>query len=262
MKTTKHIFLALAITTVLFSCKKDPESSTPTGSGGTTTTTGSLSLEFENMVGDSELVLTTKNYINQNGDTFNITAFKYYISNIKLTKSDGSIYTESNSYHFLNASNSSSLAFTLPNVPYGTYTGVTFTIGVDSVRNVSGAQTGALDPANGSFWSWSTGYIMVKLEGTSPQANTTTKALTFHVGGFSGTNNVLKTVSPSFGGSTANVSSTVTPEIHFKVDIAQMFKSPNVISFNSISTIHMPGANAKKIADNYASMISVEHIHN
>jgi hypothetical protein len=41
-----------------------------------------------------------------------------------------------------------------------------------------------------------------------------------------------------------------------------MFKNPTTVNFATLNTIHMPGANAKTIADNYADMFSVEHIHN
>jgi hypothetical protein len=61
------------------------------------------------------------------------------------------------------------VVFDFINVPAGTYTGMYLTMGVDSARNVSGAQEGALDPANGMFWSWTSGYIMIKAEGLSPQ---------------------------------------------------------------------------------------------
>lgn len=202
------------------------------------------------------------NYTNANGDTFKVTKFNYYISNIKLTKSDGSVFKETESYHLVQESNPASKAFTIANVPYGTYTAISFMIGVDSTRNVSGAQTGALDQANGMFWSWSSGYIMAKFEGTSPQSPATNHALTFHVGGFSGANSVLKDASPSFNGSTANVSSTVTPEIHLKTDVSKWFKSSTITNFATTHTIHMPGAAAKSIANNYANMFSVEHIHN
>ena len=73
---------------------------------------------------------------------------------------------------------------TLSDVPEGSYTEMSYVLGVDSTRNVSGAQAGALSTANGMFWSWSTGYIMLKAEGTSP--NSGTGSFSFHLGGFSG----------------------------------------------------------------------------
>ncbi|MBN8694942.1 MAG: hypothetical protein J0L87_00305 [Bacteroidetes bacterium] len=261
MKTIKYFsLLALTASLVFTSCKKDPdEEPAPTTPAATT---GSLNLHFENMVDTNALVLNSQFYTNANGDTFNVTKFNYYISNIKLLKSGVVKYTESNSYHLLQASDLSSLEIALSSVPFDTYDGIEFMIGVDSARNVSGAQTGALDPANGMFWSWSSGYIMVKMEGTSPQSPSMGGALTFHVGGFSGANNTLKTVSPAFNAETAIVSSSITPEIHFAVDLSEMFKNPTTTNFATTNMIHMPGAAAKTIADNYADMFSVEHIHN
>lgn len=261
MKTIKLLSIALlAFSFTISSCKKDPDEVpapvTPPA------TSGSLKLHFENMVGDSTLVLNMQNYVNANNDTFNVSKFNYYISNIKLTRSDNSVYTETESYHLLKADDESSLDISLANVPFGSYTAIEFMIGVDSTRNVSGAQTGALDPANGMFWSWSSGYIMAKLEGTSPQSTGSGHMIMMHIGGFSGANKVLKTVSPSFNSQTANVSSTVTPEIHFKADILEMLQSPNTIDFSTLNVIHMPGSAAKTVADNYADMFSVEHIHN
>lgn len=260
MKTIKSfsILSLLSLITVISSCKKDPVEETPTPAP----TTGSVALHFENTVGDSALVLNTSMYVNANLDTFNVSKFNYYISNIKLTRSDLSVYTETESYHLLEAEDATSLEFVLNNVPIGDYIGIQFTIGVDSTRNVSGAQTGALDPANGMFWSWNSGYIMTKFEGTSPQSTAMGGMLMYHVGGFSGTNSVLKTVSPSFNSDVATVSATATPEIHLKADLLEWFTTPTNINFSTLTTIHMPGANAKTLADNYADMFSVEHIHN
>lgn len=260
IKLLSALFLIGAVT--LSSCKKDPDEEpapTPTTPAATT---GSIALHFENMVGDSALIFNTESYVTANSDTFTVSMFKYYISNIVLTKVGGGTYTESGSYHLIDASDLATGEITLPNVPFGDYNGISFMIGVDSARNVSGAQTGALDPANGMFWSWSSGYIMMKFEGNSPQSTAASNALLFHVGGFSGTNNTLKTVSPSFGVDVASVSSSVTPEIHFKADILELFTAPTTIDFSTLNTIHMPGANAKTIADNYADMFTVEHIHN
>lgn len=260
MKTHKIISALLLSGIIIFSaCKKDPpEEPTPTP----TPNTGSVKIEFENMLGDSALIFNTKNYINANNDTFKISKLNYYISNIKLLKNGNVVYSEAESYHFINQADLNSLKFTMTNVPYDTYNGIQFMIGVDSLRNVSGAQSGALDPANGNFWDWNSGYIMLKFEGTSPQSGSSSKGLMFHVGGFSGINNTLKTVSPSFGSSSAIVSSSITPEIHIKADILELFTTPTNINFASTYVIHMPGTSAKTLADNYADMFSVEHIHN
>ena len=144
MKTSYLAIIALT-SLLVFSCKKDP---VEPHEHDPEPTTGSLKIEFEAMVDTSALVFNTKNYLNANGDTFNVSVFKYYISNIVLTKSDNSTYTEPNSYHLIDHSNASSLVVTIPDVPNGEYKGITFMIGVDSIRNVSGVQSGDLDPVS------------------------------------------------------------------------------------------------------------------
>lgn len=264
MKTIFNLFIVIALTIV--SCKKEkvtsPDPLPPPNSPVNNPNTGSLEIEFEGMVGDSNLELSTKTYTNQAGNTFNITLFEYYISNIKLIKSDNSVWAEPNSYHLVDYANTSSPTISLQNIPYGNYKSIEFMIGVDSARNVSGAQTGALDPVYGMFWTWSSGYIMAKMEGTSPQSTATANKLIFHIGGFSGPNKVLKTVSPSFNTDSAIVSSSVIPSIHMKCDLSEWFKTPSNTDFSVLNTVHMEGSSAKAIADNYADMFSVEHIHN
>jgi hypothetical protein len=263
----KHILKLTGIAMMaltLSNCKKDtkapePEPVTPI----VVTPTGTMEVYFDGMVGDSDLVLSTNTYTNLAGNTYNITLVKYYISNIKLTKSDNSVWAESNSYHLVDHSNPISTVLSIANVPYGDYKALEFTIGVDSAKNVSGAQAGALDPANGMFWSWSSGYIMAKVEGVSPQSTASANKLTFHIGGFSGPNSVLKTISPVFPGTdVASVSSTVIPKIHLKTDVAEWFETPSAVDFSTLNTVHMPGVSAKTIADNYADMFRVDHIHN
>ena len=192
MKTSIKFFAAIILMITLTNCKKDKVTTPDPEPIPVLPTTGNLNLFFEGMVGLSPLVFSTQTYTNQAGNTYNVTMAKYYISNIKLTKTDNSVFVVNNSYHLVDLSDSLLSLVKLSEVPYGNYKAIQFMIGVDSTRNVSGAQTGALDPALGMFWTWSSGYIMAKMEGTSPQSTAVGNNLKFHVGGFSGANNVLK----------------------------------------------------------------------
>jgi len=263
MKNSIKLATLLALSIIFTNCKKDtigPEAPVPLPV--VSITTGTLKVGFEPMVGDSGLVFSSKTYTNHAGNTFNVTTWMYYVSNIKLTKTDNSVVTIANSYFLVDHSSAAGSMISIANVPYGNYKAMEFTLGVDSARNVSGAQTGALDPANGMFWTWSSGYIMAKMEGASPQSTDVANKLIFHVGGFSGTNNVLKNINISFDAEVANVSETISPKVHLTSDLLKWFKAPNVIDFSTLNKVHMPGMNAKKIADNYASMFTFEHIHN
>lgn len=254
----KNIFnLAIMATFVLAlaSCKKDPVTPTPTPTP--TAKEGTVMLEFDNTVGSQDVKMDGTVYKNQNGDDFTVSKFNYYISNVRLNNKDAAAanFTEPESYHLIEESNTSTHSFSMSKVPAGTYKSITFTIGVDSLRNVSGAQTGALDPAKGMFWSWSSGYIMLKMEGTSPQSTAASKELRIHVGGFSGVNNTIKTLTLDLP--TAITVNGDENHIHLNANMMRLFGHENIINFATTSVIHMPGAGAKKIADNYASMFSV-----
>jgi hypothetical protein len=251
------VMITIASAVLLVACSKKDN---PTPTTNTATDTGSVYMEVFNMAGSSNLKLNNEWYINQNSDSFTVSKFNYYISNIKLNGSGTTAtYTEAESYHLIEHSSvAAQMAFSLKNVPAGKYTSITFMIGVDSLRNVSGAQTGALDPVNGNFWSWNTGYIMLKFEGNSPKAPTADGKLMMHCGGFAGANNVLKTVKVVFPNE-ITVAKNSVPHVHLKADVLQIFKSPNVIDFATTTTIHMPGAAALKLAENYASMFTVTY---
>jgi len=40
----------------------------------------------------------------------------------------------------------------------------------------------------------------------------------------------------------------------------KLFETPNLVDFSTLNTLHMPGANAIKIANNYTSIFSLEEI--
>ena len=247
--------------TLFLSCKKDSKDPEPEVTTPPAATVGTLKIEFEHVVDTLEFNINQK-YKNANSDTFQVSTLKYYISNVVITKNDNSTFVEPNSYHLIDNSNLSSTILTLTNVPVGSYKSIAFMLGVDSARNVSGAQTGDLDPAKGMFWTWSSGYIMFKLEGTSPTSGATNKSLTYHIGGFSGANKAQRNFNFSFGSTTANISGNVTPQVHLSVDVNSFFTSPNVINVTTQHTQMSTGTAAKVYADNYADMISFEHVHN
>lgn len=259
----KKIFLALSLFSLTFvACKKDPVEPTPTPTPTPAATTGSLKMEFEAIADSTALVFDTKNYINANQDTFTVSMFKYYVSNVVLTKSDNSTHAVTGGYYLVDHRTTGSNIITFTNVPVGSYKSVKFLLGVDSLRNVSGAQEGALAVSNGMFWSWNSGYIFAKMEGNSSKSTASGNKLMYHVGGFKGATNALRNVTISFGSETANVSGTVTPELHLTADVQKFFKGTHTISFASMNTVHMPGTNAMKVADNYSQMFTLEHIHN
>src|SRR4051812_41857913 len=151
-----------------------------------------IHLLFKNMAGDS-ILQTSSNYTNAFGEPFTVRAFKYYISNIQLQYADNNVYKLNIAPHLVNETDSTTklLSFTTPT---GTITGIQFLLGVDSIINTTGVQTGDLDPAKGMYWVWNTGYIMAKLEGTSTIAKTPGRQFTYDIGGYKNGENAARRI--------------------------------------------------------------------
>lgn len=191
------------------------------------------------------------------GDSMTFTTLKYYVSNIMLKKNDGSWWAEPNSYYLVDALDSLSCILNVKNIPAGTYTELSYTMGVDSLRNVSGAQTGALSTANGMFWSWNSGYIMIKAEGLSPDAPSGDFAL--HLGGFTGVDNVVTVKTTNMGGQTFSISGNSVPKITLVANPARFWHTNP--SLASLSKIHMPGPSATQAAKDFYSGIFFDKLN-
>lgn len=271
MNLLKYTAAFALLSLLLFSCKKKDSDSDydPTKSG-------KITLHLENVVGSQSLLLDSTTYQNALGQDFKITTFNYFISNIVLKNDKGETYTvpQDQSYFLCRANDDESREITLT-VPEGNYTSVDYIIGVDSARSCMpiSNRTGDLDPAGEAadmYWMWNSGYIFMKLEGTSSYAKldtpSGTRPLMYHIGLFGGysspTINNIKANSISFDGSSAKVraANTTGPEVHFSVDALKVVNGSTNINFATYPVV-MVNPYSVNIANNYASMISFEHIH-
>ncbi len=263
MKLIKSIFIATSFATAIIACD-DNEVMDPNA-------TNDVVIEFENVVGDKSLVLDDATYKNANGDDFAVSTFNYYVSNIQLKKADGTIVSvpRDESYFLVEEAKPASKLVTLKGIPSGDYTEVSFVIGVDSLKSVSPVEEriGALAESNGMYWRWNSGYIFVKMEGSSPQAPADPAGKTtyrFHIGGFGGydspTVNNIKSTKLAFM-TPAQVRADKSPTVHLIVDALKLMNGPNNVRISENATT-MGGPFAPKIAANYENMFSVDHVHN
>lgn len=262
--SNKLVFLVILV--ALWACKKDSEikkdiSDPSVEKPVDNSKYGSVTIVFSNYAGNEKLVLNDSTYTNANGDQFTVSKFKYYISNIVLTNANGSKFIEHESYYLIDQNNGNEFSLVIDSVPVGTYNAVNYVLGVDSARNTSGAQTGALDPAFGMFWSWNQGYIFLMMEGNSPNSTAFNNMLTYHLGGFTKPYNCIRSVSPSFGARDLVISSDKTSKININVNLLKLFESPSLIKFAQTSE-GMGGAVAVTIANNAVNMFSVTSIEN
>ncbi len=250
-----YVAVLLLSLTILASCKKED-----TKNDDNTPTTGAFQIEFEHVWGTTlEPFSLNQWYVHpMSKDSMKFTMLRYYISNVKLKNTKGEWVTIPDSYYLIDASLTNGNIIEIKDVPSADYTEMAYTIGVDSARNVSGIQGGVLAPSNGMFWSWTTGYIMLKAEGESP--NSSTGGFAFHLGGFSGDNNVIASKTASFGNEVMTVNSTAKPVVHLLANPARFRHTLGTLA-NGITTIHMPGANAKISADDFTSWVRFDHLH-
>ena len=217
-----------------------------------------IKLTFVNNIKGSRIVFSDSTYTNSFGEKYLITKLKYYVTNVSLQNGHTSI-KENNSYHLIDESEKESQVINF-SIPGGDYSSLQFLLGVDSLHNVSGAQTDDLDPAKGMFWTWNSGYVMAKLEGNSPNSTLVNNKFEFHIGGFSGLYNVLKQVRLDFPGKAFHVVPGKTYEIIINADINTWWQHPHDVKISEHASITTPGKYAKEISDNYVNMFHIEKI--
>ncbi|MCX6215614.1 MbnP family protein [Spirosoma sp.] len=231
--------------------------------------TGSLSVHFDNVVGSQDLALGTGTYQNAVGESFKVTKLNYFVSNFRLKRSDGTEYIvpQDKSYFLIQEDKPASQSITFSTIPTGSYTGLSFVIGVDSLRSLAdiSQRAGVLDPGLGThdamYWEWNSGYIFLKLEGTSSAAPAAQNNLFFyHIGGFGGgyngkkTINNLRTITIPFTGTSARVTTLATPRINLTADVLSVFNGPTKLSIAEHSSVMFEDYSTN-IANNYVQMI-------
>jgi hypothetical protein len=253
MKTNHRYAYKRTFATFVFACCALPFFLSGFTAREGTVKTGTLKITFVNTANGKPLVLNDSMYTTPSGEQYRISKLKYYISNIILP--GNTPLDDTDNYQLIDAAKE--LSFDIP-VKEGKYRSIRFLLGVDSIRNCSGAQTGALDPMNDMFWTWNTGYVMLKLEGTSPASPSDRQRIEHHVGGYRFGNNVATAVILDIP--EIKIKADAPASIVIEVNMDKYWNSVNTIRISEIPVCTLPGALAKKIAANFSSMFSVKSI--
>ncbi len=209
-------------------------------------------------------------YTNSFGEQLSVSLLRYYVSNFRLQRSDGSEYVvpQEKCYFLVELDKPSSHKLFFSDVPLGEYKGISFLIGIDSLRNTMSPRerTGSLDvggAAEGMYWNWNTGYIFFKLEGNSP-VNAEGR-FRYHIGGYGGyserTLNNIRSVVLSFENTPLKVQSHHSAMIHMKCNLAKLFYEPHSLKIADNSEVMFAPISAK-YADNCARLFSIDFVHN
>ncbi|MCS7004517.1 MAG: hypothetical protein NZM38_04245 [Cytophagales bacterium] len=299
------LFLFVLSLTVIYGCQKEiePKKQFIYKSNGDTvfqdilksfvdSSRGILCLSFQHQIGSTPLTLNSPVTIGNFKYTFR--QIRYWVSNVELLKADGSTYKVPDSYYLVEnmerelyigtvltdtqyvPANRREVV-TIPNIPVGSYTGIRFAIGVDSVPNSNfSLRKGELDidkMAQVSSWVWKTSYIFLRTSGSLDSA---TKRYNFYFE--TGANTNYRTVTLNFGSNAYNALPGKTATVSIKVDLTSIFRDISLGALPHNQTL--PGWSVSnydstyrtinafnpdmmtKLANNYQTMFSLLNISN
>ena len=114
---------------------------------------------------------------------------KQYISGITLLKSGKPLWRDT-SFHLIDFLDEKSCQLQLKH-DVADFDEIRFLTGIDSAIQIRGVQSGALDPLNGMYWTWQSGYIHTKIEAALEKDNHK-KQVELHLGGYRFPNNTIR----------------------------------------------------------------------
>lgn len=195
--------------------------------------------------GQAALELDSKYYYLPGGDSLRIEVLRFYISGIELLQNETTVYKDPTGIYLIDAADNASCNITLQETSGLKYNRIRFQLGLDSFTNVSGALGGALDPTRGMYWTWQSGYINFKMEGSSNLCPTRKNEFQFHLGGYLPPYRTLQTVSLK--------TSTLNP-LFIGVDIEQFLRALDLSVQNHIMS---PGPEAVELSKQAALAFSI-----
>lgn len=197
-----------------------------------------------NPVYNSFPVETEKKYPYKN-DSVSISVLRFYISDIQLYQDNKLIDTVEKKHHLIDLDNPGSQSVYHTTEQNHQFNRIRFSLGVDSVSNVSGALGGDLDPVNGMYWAWHSGYINFKLEGKSNTCPARKNEFTFHIGGYQYPYNAIQNV---------ELPVADTNKIVVRFDLKALLDQ---IDLHELYDIMSPGEKAMAISKKIAGAFSV-----
>ncbi|MDA7501784.1 hypothetical protein N8482_00755 [Chitinophagales bacterium] len=179
------------------------------------------------------------------GDSIQFSRIQFYLTPIAVSF-EGELKQElAQSPHLLDWEFPKTCRFDLGEDLFVQADSIRFRIGIDSVLNVAGVMGGDLDPTKGMYWTWQSGYINVKMEGTSPACPARKNQFQYHLGGYAHPNeNWQEIVLPIFA----------KDSIELSIDLAQFFHG---LDFGNQNHVMSPSTEAVELARKFANLITV-----
>ena len=208
----------------------------------------SIPVIFE-VVATNEKDILNKELLNDFDEKYTITKLKYYVSNLHFVT--GETKNIKKSVHLIDASKKNIFSVVLPSKKI---TGISFLLGVDSLLNCSGAQSGALDPLNDMFWTWNNGYIFFKIDGNAETSTADLNRIEHHIGGFKGSNKTMREIYLPI----EDMAFLKKSKLIIQLNIDKYWNGKNKLRFSESPIIASPGLLAKNASDNFMEMFLIK----
>ncbi len=205
----------------------------------------SLSLKINTKWNGKNLNLNSS-YISKQKDTIKITQLKFYISDFQVKYDDNTMFSDKNS-HLIDFEKPNTSILNITKNYKKKIKSITFFVGLDSLASVSGALSGDLDPSNGMYWAWQSGYINMKIEGTSSSCKTRKNSFYFHIGGYLKPFKSLQKIEIPVN--------KIQNQINLTIDLEQFFSKINLKEINSVM---IPGNKAMELANLSSKIFYIE----
>lgn len=201
-------------------------------------------LEIYPVVAGEKIVLEHP-FLSPNGDTLNLSTLKFYLGNFEFWE-NGEVVHADNAYRLLDLEDKTSLLLPFHFPGKTTFDSLRFYLGVDSLTTASGAMGGDLDPTRGMFWTWQSGYINVKIEGTSSKSPLRDGAFAFHLGGYASPFGAYRRVSV---GAVSNLA-----DVRLDLDFTPLFGQ---IDWSKKPSVMSPGTEAVRLLNVLTTCFSI-----
>lgn len=123
-----------------------------------------------------------------------VETLKFYLSSFELYNDGKPVFSTIQNCYLLDLADPDSWKISLTIPEKLSFDQLNFQLGVDSLTNVSGAMGDDLDPVNGMYWTWQSGYINFKLEGTATTCPARNNRFQYHIGGYQAPFESLQTI--------------------------------------------------------------------
>jgi hypothetical protein len=224
MKKPVYLILLLSIVLLQFSCDEDDKKIEPDET--------SINIFFEHFVGDEPAIFGSVMYMNEFGNLYSIERLQYFISDIKITGSDGSVYLFDDEYYVDAKVDETLLVQTGQKIPAGNYNSISFIYGISEEKNTSGRFPNPPE----SLMEWPLpmggGYHYMKLEGKIEIPGSTDN-FQAHTGPTMGNQNFVEIELPQ----SSFVLSGKERTLAIRMNINNWWKTPNVLDLNTLTSI-------------------------